>query len=201
MAKIITVAHQKGGVGKSTLVLNLALSFKQTGLKVAIIDMDLQGSLAGLVDMVDNLDIVLPPDPIEALTSLPYDILLIDTPPYLASVLPKLFSLSNFILIPTKTGFFDAMAIKSTLNLVQEAKRKSPALDSGIVLNMVKNNSTLTNEVKQIFSSERILDTVIYERVSYIRSALTGGIFNTTDKKAKEEITSLTAEIADSLIS
>lgn len=201
MAKIITVAHQKGGVGKSTLVLNLALSFKQTGLKVAVIDMDLQGSLAGLVDMVDNLDIVLPPDPIDALTNLPYDIVLIDTPPYLTSVLPKLFSLSKFILIPTKTGFFDAMAIKSTLNLVQEAKRKNPVLDSGIVLNMVKNNTTLTNEVKQIFSSEKILDTVIYERVSYIRSALTGGIFNTTDKKAKEEITSLTTEIADSLIS
>ena len=44
MPKIILTAHQKGGVGKSTLTFNLALALKND-FKVAIIDLDLQGSL------------------------------------------------------------------------------------------------------------------------------------------------------------
>lgn len=44
MAKIITIAHHKGGVGKSTLAINLALCF-QDQLSVAVVDTDLQGSL------------------------------------------------------------------------------------------------------------------------------------------------------------
>lgn len=37
--KIITVAHQKGGVGKTTLVLNLAACFAR-GLSVGVLDTD-----------------------------------------------------------------------------------------------------------------------------------------------------------------
>jgi chromosome partitioning protein len=45
--KIITVAHQKGGVGKTTLALNLGFCLKHS-LRVAILDSDPQGSISGL---------------------------------------------------------------------------------------------------------------------------------------------------------
>ncbi|WP_228425748.1 ParA family protein [Chryseobacterium carnipullorum] len=44
MSKIILTAHQKGGVGKSTLSFNLAVNLKENA-KVCIIDFDAQGSL------------------------------------------------------------------------------------------------------------------------------------------------------------
>ena len=51
MSKIITLAHQKGGVGKSTLALNLAYRFSKE-VKTALTDTDPQGSTMQLKDIV-----------------------------------------------------------------------------------------------------------------------------------------------------
>ena len=83
--KVITVAHQKGGVGKTTLALNLSFLFKDT-LKVGILDTDLQGSVVGLGELLEGITLL----PQEVLTTgnVPdLDILIIDTPPYLTDQL------------------------------------------------------------------------------------------------------------------
>ena len=42
---IITLSHQKGGVGKSTLAFNLAAYFQKQGDACAVVDSDLQGTI------------------------------------------------------------------------------------------------------------------------------------------------------------
>jgi len=44
--KIIAVANQKGGVGKTTTVPNLASYFANRGERVLVIDLDTQGHIA-----------------------------------------------------------------------------------------------------------------------------------------------------------
>lgn len=65
MANIVSVASQKGGVGKTTTALNLAYSLSRFGERTLVLDADPQGSLAaaanlrkrtsrGLVDLLRN---------------------------------------------------------------------------------------------------------------------------------------------------
>ena len=137
--KIITVSHQKGGVGKSTLSLNLSGCFSH-GLKVALCDTDLQGSLLSLSYMVDGLNIIKMPEEIQSIKNLPYDLIIIDTPPYLSNMLPDIFKISDFILVPTKAGFFDLMAIRSTLGIIEASIKENSNIKAGIVFNMIKGN-------------------------------------------------------------
>lgn len=44
--KILAVANQKGGVGKSTVAVHVAYAAREAGLRVLLVDMDKQGSLS-----------------------------------------------------------------------------------------------------------------------------------------------------------
>jgi len=199
MAKIITIAHQKGGVGKSTLAINLALCF-QDQLSVALVDTDLQGSLYHIREDFPEL-VVIGADQLADIEKLAYDLIIVDTPPYLSGKLPELFQHSDFILIPTKAGFFDVMAIRSTLALIKEAQRKVPHIKAGIVLNMVKPRSGITKDVAELLQSmdTPLLKTRVHDRVSIARSSMTAGILKGNDPKAKEELMMLAEEVVEQI--
>ena len=198
--KIITVAHQKGGVGKTTLSLNLASCLRKSGLKIAVLDTDVQGSLAETSHTLEDITIV-SPDELSNIHKMTYDILVIDTPPYLTNSLHEIFSISDYVLVPTNIGVYDVLAIRATLAIIQKVQNERPLLKYGVVLNRVRAGTSLIKDILDMLKSYNaiVLKTRIHERISYARSALTNGIFGTEDVKAHDEIFNLTEEIINTL--
>jgi chromosome partitioning protein len=194
--KIITIAHQKGGVGKTTLALNLAACFKDD-LRVGLLDTDVQGSLSGLMDMLEGIELIPFNNDLSSLRSVEKDILIIDTPPYLTNQLPALFEASDFVLVPSKVGFLDVMAVRATIQMLKVAQARKKDLKAAIVLNMVKPRTNMNDEIREILKDYDIpvLKTAISDRVSYARSPIMSGVFASDDDKAKSEITALADEI------
>ena len=196
MPKIILITHQKGGVGKSTLTFNLAQNIA-TNSKVAVLDFDLQGSLSQLEELVTDFKIIPYQDKLESISELQYDFIFIDTPPYLSNHLAKLISISDLIIVPTKAGILDLLAIKSTLAIIEQEKR---TIDTLVVFNMIKPNTTLTLDI--LIGLEeynvKIATTHISDLVAFTRSVLLKGVSN--DKNAQKQIDQLTEEILTKLI-
>ena len=119
MSKIILITHQKGGVGKSTITYNLAVNLKDNA-KVCILDMDTQGSLMNINQLSEVP--IFPAEKLNDLKNSDYDFIFIDTPPYLNSRIEELCIIANVIIIPTKAGVLDLLAIKSTIDIVVKAK-------------------------------------------------------------------------------
>ena len=205
MALIITLAHQKGGVGKSTLSLNLYGYFSQNGYKCVLVDIDPQGSITSLLQVFDESGSV---ELIERTSFKSYaeleekiagfDIVLIDTPPYLSKELYECLAISHFVLIPCKASPFDALAVVQTLDFINEEKKKNALLSSAIVLTMTVANTTLPGQIRESLQKHGvpILETEIRNRVAYARSLLFAGhVVNDEAKVAKEEIANLANEI------
>ena len=195
--KVITIAHQKGGVGKTTLAINLAYCFAE-GAKVAIVDADVQGSVTDLKEFLTGVDVITLDGLVGGQLS-GYDLIIVDTPPYLSNRLAELFALSDYVLVPTKAGILDAMAIRATIALLRQSMALKPALKAGIVLNMVMPRTSLNVEVREILSDYTIplhLATIGH-RVSYTRSPMTNGVFTGEDSRAKSEVEALADEILD----
>ena len=189
MPLIITLAHQKGGVGKSTLSFNLAQTLAELK-KTAIVDFDPQGTLSQLSSIAGEFTIYSGLTSKEKILELKEGIIIIDTPPYLTSHLQMLFEISSVILIPTKASVADLMAIRSTIALLEKYKQSHKSM---VVLNMVKPNTTLTRTAREELMNfnVNVAGVEISDRVTYTRSLHS----NVLDAKATLQIEQLIKEI------
>jgi len=210
MSVIISIAHQKGGVGKTTLSMNLAAFYTRQGINTALLDADMQGSIYNLVEALKDRPGFEPfkvfsaeevPD-FSKLEELEYDLIIIDTPPYLSDRLPSIFDHSNFVLVPCKASPLDIQAIGGTLPLIQEAQERNENLTAGIVINMGITNAKFTADCREALGQYDfpILENEIMNRTKFASSIMDQGhVFGAGDPKAEKEIELLGWEIYNTL--
>jgi chromosome partitioning protein len=128
---IVAVAGSKGGVGKSTIVGNLAAEFAAMGRKVAVLDADPQHSLAAWAQQGDGMlghCVEKVTGGAGALRSRAHkaekdaDIVLIDTPPGMPDVGFQAALAADLLLLPCGPSPLDLFALKTALSLALKAR-------------------------------------------------------------------------------
>ncbi len=149
--KVITILSQKGGAGKTTLALHLAVAAEQNGRQTAVIDLDPQASAASWGDSrtADTPAIVSAQASrlgqiLDAARSAGAALAIIDTAPHSESSALAAARAADLILIPCRPAILDLRAIGSTIDLAKLAGK--PAV---VVLNMVPPRGSLAEDAAQ----------------------------------------------------
>jgi chromosome partitioning protein len=142
--KTIAILSQKGGTGKTTLTLHLAVAAGRQGQTVAVIDLDPQASSAGWKDSrAAQSPVVVPiphsrlPQALETAKAAGASLTLIDTAPHSEGAAMAAARAADLILIPCRAGILDLRAIGTTAEVVKLTGK--PAF---VVLNAVPPRAT-----------------------------------------------------------
>jgi chromosome partitioning protein len=204
----IGVTNLKGGVGKTTVSINLAVCYAHSGYKVCIVDTDTnQNSLQwrGVRDeSLPKVLIVGTTEP-KALTktvndlSSDYEIIIMDGTPNLSEMNSRVILSSDILLIPTRPGAHDFRAMNEFFNHLNKAKSLKEDIATYFVINeydeRVKSMKNIKDYLKQEYETT-ILDAVLKSRIAYVDSAINGtGVYEHNDAKAKAEIIALANEV------
>ncbi len=127
---IIAVAGRKGGVGKSTIVGNLAAEFAAMGRSVAVLDADPQHSLVAWAEQGDGMlsrtvEKVAVPAALRARARKAEedtDIVFIDTPPGMPEVAYQAALAADLMLLPCGPSPLDLFALKEALSMALKAR-------------------------------------------------------------------------------
>lgn len=193
MAKIITVSQQKGGAGKSTIATHIAIALKQRNNKVALIDIDPQGSTTmwhqlreehfgkgytGLAfsacsgirvhNEISNFRLV-------------YDFIIIDSPPHTDSEAKTAIRAADLVLVPMQPSPTDLWATSKTLEYAEKEGKETK-----IVLNRYSPNMKIAKNLDLPFS--HILKSYIGNRVGFASSMYGGKTILETEPSSSGSI-------------
>lgn len=202
--KVIAVLNQKGGVGKTTLSINLARALQQAEYKVVLCDGDPQGSARDWND-ANNGELVpvvgmdrksLPAD-IKNISG--YDIAVIDGAPQTKELTIAAIKAADIVLIPVQPSPFDIWATNDLIELVKERQEISNGLPkAAFIVSRQIQNTTVGQEVRGVLADAgiKVFKAGTFQRIAYSDLAASGKtVFESNDTKAKDEIINIANEL------
>lgn len=176
--KTIAILSQKGGAGKTTLAIHLAVAAEASGQSAAIIDLDPQASAMSWKDSrQDDTPAVVSAQAarlgavIEAAKRGGAWLTIIDTAPHSESASLAAARAADFILIPCRPAILDIRAISNSIDIARLA-----AKPAAVVLNSVPPRGSLAEDASEAVASYGVpvAPVQITQRAAFIH-AITAG--------------------------
>jgi len=206
---IITVAHQKGGVGKSTIASNLAVEFyKIYGDKLTVVDLDTQRSLTYFNNIRRFNDIPELPivqvnsaEELEKLLKEDDRVILIDAGGFDSKINRVAMLYADRIITPVSDSSFELAGLGMFRGILRELRAARSDLVATVLLNRV--HQFAGKSLEEIFDFARsnpefdIFETILRDRGEYKRATENGKnvVELVSDGKAAGEIRNLIEEL------
>lgn len=202
---ILTVVNQKGGVGKTSLVVNLAGLRSRRGRRVMVVDTDPQGSLLQWhsVSGGEGVDVVHLPQsslagPLGRFDRR-YDDVLVDTPPALGARLRSVLGVCTMALVPIGPSPLDIWSSRETVDMIRAAKTRNRRLRGRLVVSRKIGRTRLGREARSALETYGlpICDAEISQRIAYVEAMVAGRSVcaHAPHSTAAEEIDALCREL------
>jgi|GEM_PF-715413 len=187
--KVITVASQKGGSGKTTLAGHLAVQAELVGAgPVVLIDADPQGSLAdwwnervASAPAFAQTSVQRMADDLERLSDEGFSYAIIDTPPAIVTAIHAIVKLSDLVIIPTRPSPHDLRAAAATVRICEDTGKRFT-----FVVNAAHPRARLTSEAAIALSQHgTVAPTIVHNRIDFAASMIDGRSVMELNPKSK----------------
>ena len=198
--KSIALMAMKGGVGKTTLAVHLAVAAMRAGESVAIIDTDPQASAAAWARVRNGGSPDVVPVPVQRLAQAlaaaadDYSVVIVDTAPRASVEAAIVCAAVDLALIPTRPSAVDLETLEQSVSLVKAAK-----CDGLIVLNACPARAPENAEARDYAVSLdlAVAASALGERRPFARAFAEGaGIAERDRGPASDEVAALWGEVA-----
>ncbi len=203
--RVLAMASQKGGSGKTTLSGHLAVQAQRAGAgPVVLIDIDPQGSLADWWNERQDeypafaqTTVARLAGDLEMLRQQGFKLAVIDTPPAITMAIQSVIQVAELVIIPTRPSPHDLRAVGATVDLCDRAGK--PLL---FVVNAATPKAKITSEAAIALSQHgTVAPVTVHQRTDFAASMIDGRTVMEVDAKSKSaaEVTQLWDYVADRL--
>jgi chromosome partitioning protein len=206
MNKIIVIAHQKGGVGKSTIAANIATELAKK-FAVSVVDLDLQKSLTYYNNLRGNANLeklnivnVTSTNELKTLINNNQKLLVIDAGGYDSDINRVAISGADLIITPVSDSGIELVGLLAFRNILRDIRKHRPDLIAKILLNKIhtRAGNTSLNEIFEFVENNSEfgrLHSILRDRIDYKRSFDAGKSVVEFNSKAADEMNDLIKEI------
>jgi chromosome partitioning protein len=183
---IVTLMGQKGGVGKSTAAICLAMAALERGSSTLLVDADPQGTLRTWSDVAAENGQPAPtviamgasmhrPGQLDVVAK-NYDWTFIDCPPRHGDVQRSALMITDLAIIPCGPSASDVWALSTSLELIESARTVRESLQACIVISRRQPRTSLGKDARSVLekSGLSVLQSEMIYRVAY-QEALAAG--------------------------